>query len=476
MKSVLCRLAILALALGLVMGCSSSSKKEQNTPDGGTDGAADGATDADADADGDGDTDTDTDTDGDGDGDAAADANPDDPALAAIIGKPCTPSGADAGNDPGTCTQLPGYKDSMHVICFGWSNAPDKGFCTITDCKNKYSDGGVDTCPGDNNYCVDISPVTSDTSDDATGNYLCAQRCDLVDKNAANTTCPAGFACNPYLGVGTNAEMVPTCVMPACTGPSDCGLNTGKACNPQNANADCDEGAGETCEQTDATDVTIGSCYKPGVCYTSGICGNPGGSKKVGEPCTADDECPTDGMCMTEFTETTNGKLVARNGYCTKGGCLGEAKQDYLKCPTGSACNRAYSLGGLCQHVCTQADATSCRQALWTGTVADKNADYECYMYGGLGFLIDGVQVKLADSPVCDMVFQFTCSLVAGMGTPSMPAKCRMLGLSTSEMICRTEDGTSHETDYSVPKTYCLDKTTSGPTGYWPGGGPDAGF
>jgi len=469
MKKTLLKIACIALGLALCMGCSSSKKETTPISDGGQDGAG-GDAGADADVDGDADGDGDGGGDADGDADAGNDGGTGDPALAAIIGEACTVAQTDAGADPGTCKDLPGYKDSMKVFCFSWADTAGKGFCTIADCKTRYTnDAGVDTCPADadhKNICSDISPITSDTSDDANGNYICTRRCELTDKNSTTNPCPDGFACNPYWGVGSNHEMVPTCVMPACAVAADCGLNTGVDCNPQNGDADCNTGAGETCENTDTTDLTVGKCFKPGVCYPNGVCGNPGGSKKVGDPCVADDECPLDGMCMSEFTDSTSGKLQARNGYCTKAGCL--AALDWLKCPDGSTCNRAYSMGGICELICDSADGTTCRQKSWgASTVLDKNADYECYLLGALGFMIDGVQVKIADKPVCDLVYQFSCQMMIDMSSPTSQAKCKMLALTTSEMYCRDESGTSFETDYTQPNTYCMDKTTSGPTGAW---------
>jgi len=464
------------LALMLVLGasfagCDSDSDSDEADASVKDGEAADGASDSDSD------TDTDSDTDSDGDTDAGEDGGDTpatmDPALEGIIGQPCTPPDGDEAG-PGTCADLPDYRDDLDVFCFTWADNPDKGFCTATGCLTRYTneEDEVDTCPGDGNICSDISIITSDTADDEEGYYVCTKLCDVLEKmeeisHTGEGNCPDGFACNPYTGVGTNHEMMPTCIISECTDDADCGLNTGKECNPQNEDADCDEAAGETCENTDSADDTIGKCYKPGTCYPSGVCGNAGGDKGIGAPCTMDEECPADGFCLDEFIDSASGKLIARNGYCTKGGCLAEESLDWLKCPAGSLCNRAYSSGGLCQLECDYEDPTGCRQTVWEGTVEDENGDYECYNMSKLAFEIDGERVPIADGNVCDIVYQFTCEMIADIPGMFGPSTCVIVGSTKSGFECRDLDGKSFEDDYSEPDTYCMDETTSGPTGGW---------
>ncbi|MDD5308795.1 MAG: hypothetical protein PHU25_15885 [Deltaproteobacteria bacterium] len=473
------------LALGMLAGCGDD---DSSSGDGGPDGANDSGTGTD--------TDTTTST---GEGD--------------WVGTPCEPA-PDGGVDP--CPELTGASDAQ---CFSWANAQG-GVCTKT-CVFATEANMVDGCNMDGVVCMDISGLTGNTDDDAAGYGLCVEKC--VPSTSGNECKASYIKCDPQSW--SFEAQFSTCLLPGCQDDTGCGVATIECTDDETV---CDTANGETC-QDDGTGVKY--CVFNGTCDTAtGRCSWKGDADaKIGDPCKTTSDCGDNMVCFSETlsdedqdSDTTDfQKAVPRNGMCARQGCgagnpsaansSGSQEteiQDRYGCTMFGECAMGFNGGGLCFRRCLPDDSNpsfTCRQPAWgTDKVLDQNGDYDCYDQSAYIlpiFAEGGIPaqkfISVSAGPICSYVtagIAAKCQTYNG-GSMTIASTCddtetcvtcdayfgSKLGGSSlvswgQGMTCRNPATGEEQAD-----GYCLDKTTSGPTGHWawdtdvvPDAGPDA--
>jgi hypothetical protein len=408
--------------------------------------------------------------DGDADGDTDADADSD-TILTDWVGLPCQP--AEGPDDDGYCADVSG---DAEAFCFAWDGAPG-GICT-KQCAFATYDVPVDGCNMEGKVCMDISALTPDTADDAAGLGLCVEKCVPV---STGTPCKADYiACDPE--AWSFEAQFDTCLMPKCQGDSDCLVGSGPSCT---SDTDCLTENGEVCS-------TDGMCVFEGTCNTaSGLCSWTGTTgAEIGDPCESSWDCPDNSLCLLPDTDP-EGKEVRVNGYCVKPGCKAAntssangsgspdtAIQARYGCGMVGTCHAGYPWGGFCFRRCTQAHdqaAFRCRQGTWDGDVLDIDGDYDCYDQTQFAYPIfaegNATMYNVSPNPFCIFVSSWVGAKCGSGENEMTPADCTTYfgnNGANAQMTCR-----NLETGELDASGYCLDNTTSGPTGTWAAGDAD---
>jgi hypothetical protein len=452
-------LVFLSAACFFVVDACSSGEAQYDDDDN------DDNDDSSSDSDSDSDTDTDSDTDSDTDTDTDTGPPGDEP-----IGTPCVPPEEDE-DDP--CPGLTGISDAF---CFAWTDAPG-GICTKSCTAATYDAPVQSGCPTfDGVVCMDISDLTADTSDDATGYEICVEEC-VPSPLGESGPCIADYiACDPQSWAWES--QFATCLMPKCQSSADCLVATGIECS---GDTDCNTAEGAYCSDDD-------NCVFEADCdLASGRCtwtaGDP--TSEPGDPCESTWDCGENHICFVEDIDDDD-KVAPANGYCAKFGCKAAnedspngsgssdaAIQDEFGCGFTGVCHAGFQMGGLCMKRCLPPHgnpAMRCRQQSWEDApeFLDAHGDYDCYDQTAYGFYIytsgNTEFYPVADDPFCTYVMRGVgakCGTASDEKTPSDCDDHFSGGLSLG-MTCR--DPVTGESDLYG---YCLDETTSGETEAW---------